>query len=88
MPINRKLLEILVCPVTKLPVYMLDQDKLAQLNELIVKRKLLTMDGETITEPLQEALITSNKNMIYRIENNIPVMLEDQGIASNQVEGW
>ena len=88
MPINRKLLEILVCPVTKLPVFMLDQDKLARLNKLIEKRKLQTMDGKLIKEPIQEALVTSNRNMIYRIENNIPVMLEDQGIASNQIEGW
>ena len=88
MPINRKLLEILVCPVTKLPVFMLDQDKLARLNQLIVKGELQTMDGETITEPIQEALVTSNRNMIYRIEDNIPVMLEDQGIASDQIDGW
>ena len=88
MPINRKLLEILVCPVTKLPVFMLDQDKLARLNKLIEKGDLQTMDGEVIKEPIQEALVTSNRNMIYRIENNIPVMLEDQGIASNQIEGW
>jgi uncharacterized protein YbaR (Trm112 family) len=88
MPINRKLLEILVCPVTKLPVFMLDQDKLARLNELIAKGELQTMDGEIINKPLQEALVTSNRNMIYRIENNIPIMLEDQGIASDQVDNW
>ncbi len=88
MPIDPKLLQILVCPITKLPVFILGPDKLSRLNGMISEGKLQTMDGETIVEPLQEALITSNKNMIYRIENNIPVMLEDQGIASNQIHGW
>ena len=88
MPINRKLLEILVCPITKLPVFILKEQKLQKLNKLISERALQTMDGESISEPLQEALITSNRNIIYRIENNIPIMLESQSIATDQIEGW
>ena len=88
MPINRRLLEILVCPITKLPVFMLEEQKLRQLNGLIAKGTLQTMDGESISEPLQEVLITRNKNIIYRIENNIPIMLESQSIATDQIEGW
>ncbi len=88
MPINRKLLEILVCPITKLPVFILEEQKLQKLNGLIAQGTLQTMDGESISEPLQEALITRNKNIIYRIENNIPIMLESQSIAVDQIEGW
>lgn len=88
MPINGKLLEILVCPVTKLPVFILEEQKLQKLNELIAQGALQTMDGKTILEPLQEALITRNKNIIYRIENNIPIMLESQAISVNQIERW
>ena len=88
MPINRKLLDILVCPITKLPVSVVNEDKLKRLNRLVSEGELQTMDGKTITEPIQEALITSNRNMIYRIESNIPVMLEDQAISTDQIEGW
>ncbi len=76
-----------MCPITKLPVSMLSDDRLKQLNRSIADGRVQTMDGKLITEPLQEALITRNKNMIYRIENNIPVMLEDQGIAADQIGG-
>ena len=86
MPIDRKLLDILVCPVTKLPVYLLEPAKLEKLNQLILDKKVESLDGATIEEPLQEALITSNKSTIYRIENSIPIMLEDQGIAAGQLD--
>lgn len=88
MPINKKLLEILVCPVTKLPVFILEQKKLRKLNELIAHGAIQTIAGETISEALQEALITRNKNIIYRIENNIPIMLEGKAIAVKQIAGW
>lgn len=88
MPIDRKLLEVLVCPITKLPVFVLEEQKLQKLNELISQGALQTMDGKAVSEPLQEALITRNKNVIYRIENNIPIMLESQGMAVDQIEKW
>ncbi len=85
MPINRKLLEILVCPITKLSVSVVDQSTLAKLNELITAGTLHNLNDEAISEPLEEALITRNKNIIYRIENNIPIMLETQGIEADQI---
>ncbi len=88
MPINRRLLEILVCPITKLPLSMVTESKLDKLNALISNSDLQTMDGNIISESLQEALITTNNKMIYRIENDIPILLEDQGISVDQVEGW
>ena len=45
-------------------------------------------DGSAINEPLQEGLVTKNKNRVYRIEQDIPVMLEDESILTDQVEGF
>ena len=86
MPIDRKLLDILVCPVTRQPVFPLDQDKLDLLNRKIADGKVASMDGEKITETVNEALITGNGNRIYRIDNGIPVMLEEQAIAADQLD--
>jgi uncharacterized protein YbaR (Trm112 family) len=86
MPINRELLSVLVCPVTKLPVSMLDAEKLDLLNRLVSEGKIHTMDGNALESPLSEALITNNGNMIYRIDDGIPIMLEDQGIATDQMD--
>ena len=85
MPINRKLLEILVCPITKLSVAILDGENLAKLNVLIAQGELQTMSGKAICKPLEAALITRNKNIVYRIENDIPIMLEAESIAADQI---
>ena len=85
MPIHPELLTVLVCPVTKLPVFILDQDRLEKLNNSIKNGSVETLGGNSVTQPLTEALITSNKKTIYRIEQGIPVMLEDQAIAADQI---
>ncbi len=82
---NRKLLELLVCPITKLSVSMVEQETLEKLNQLIAEGTLQTIDGNLISKPLEAALITRNKNIIYRIENNIPIMLEAQSISARQL---
>jgi uncharacterized protein YbaR (Trm112 family) len=38
-----------------------------------------------IAEPLQEALITESSRTIYRVDDGIPVMLEEQGINTDQL---
>ncbi len=88
MTIDRKLLAILVCPVTKQPLLALSQARLERLNQLIERRKLHTLDGGAIECPLQQALITQNGATIYRVEDNIPVMLEEQSIRCEQIPNW
>jgi Uncharacterized conserved protein len=86
MPIDKRLLEILCCPVTKVPVKILSKDKLARLNERIASGTVKFADGSGVNKPLDEALITENGRMVYRIDQGIPVMLEDQGIPTSQLE--
>ena len=88
MSINPQLLEILVCPVTKLPVSMLDSNRLEKLNRLIRDKKVANMGGEQISEEYEEALITNNNNTIYQIKNGIPIMLEDQAIDIGLIPEW
>ena len=85
MPINSQLLDILVCPVTKLPVSTLGADMLKTLNDKIGSGDIVSKDGNVITEIIDEALITSNKTTIYRVQDSIPIMLEDQGIDASQL---
>jgi uncharacterized protein YbaR (Trm112 family) len=85
MPINSQLLDILVCPVTKLPVSTVNQEMLKQLNNKIGNGEIVSKDGNAVTEAIDEALITSNKTTIYRIKDSIPIMLEDQGIDAAQL---
>ncbi len=88
MSIHRKLLEILVCPITKQPVSILDQAHLDKVNQLIAQGKLHTLNGTKLTTPLQQALITQNRNTLYPVNENIPVMLEQQSIPCEQIPDW
>ena len=88
MPIDRKLLEILRCPVTKQQVFPLTKQQLTAINQAIAAGNLAHADGSEIDSPMEEGLVTENKNRVYRIEQDIPVMLEDESILTDQVEGF
>lgn len=88
MPISDELLRILCCPLTKKPVQMLDAGKLDLLNKQIASGTIADKEGNAITEPLTEGIITEDSMTIYRIDENIPVMLTETGIATDQIEGF
>ena len=81
---NKKLLDILCCPKTKIDVELLSKDELNKLNELIKKGSVKSVGGQLVEEPLKEGLITIDKKTVYRIEDDIPVMLIDEGIPFKQ----
>lgn len=85
MSIDGKLLEILCCPVTKSPMIKLTATQLKNLNAEIDKGAVHLVSGDVIAEPLQEALITESSRTIYRVDDGIPVMLEEQGINTDQL---
>lgn len=85
MSIDGKLLEILCCPVTKSPVTKLTVSQLRNLNDEIAKGEIHLVSGDIVSEPLQEGLITENFRTIYRVDDGIPVMLEEQGLNTDQL---
>ena len=85
MPISQDLLQILCCPDTKVPVVMLPEDKLAKVNEKIAAGGIKRVDEEAVEDPLQEALITEDGKTIYRITDDIPIMLVEEGIPAAQL---
>ena len=84
MPVDGKLLEILCCPVSKTPLTVLDPDKLDKLNVAIVKGEVLYVDGGKVEKTLQEALVTEDDKLIYPVQDDIPVLLEEMGIGTAQ----
>jgi len=84
---DRKLLDLLVCPTTRQPLHLLDKAGLAALNQAIAEGGVVRADGSACTTPLTAALITHQRKTIYPIEDDIPVLLEDQAIASHQIAG-
>ena len=86
--VDPKLLEILVCPITKVSVKALGREKLAVLNRAIAQGGVKYMDGAVIDDPLDDALVTGDGRTVYRVDDGIPVMLEDLAIPTEQLADW
>lgn len=85
---DRKLLDILVCPASRQPLALLDKQGLDALNRAIETGGVQRVDGSAQSEPLREALVTRDRKTLYRIDDGIPVLLVDEGIATAQVAGF
>lgn len=84
---DRKLLDLLVCPATRQPLALLDKPGLEALNRAIAAGSVHRTDDTAQTEPVREALITRDRKTIYRVDDGIPVLLIEEGIAATAVEG-
>ena len=82
---DRKLLDILACPATRQPLAMLDARGLAALNDAIATGSVQRVDGTPQHDAVREALVTRDRKLAYRIDEGIPVLLVEEGIALGQV---
>jgi len=82
---DKRLLDILCCPVSKTPVRQVSKHELDALNDAIAAGKVDSVAGAGIRERVTEALITTDRKVIYRIEDGIPVMLPEEGIGTLQL---
>lgn len=84
---DRKLLDLLVCPATRQPLALLDRPGLEALNRAIAAGSVKRVDDAPQTETIREALITRDRKTLYRIDDGIPVLLIEEGIPVAAVEG-
>ncbi|HTV84516.1 MAG TPA: Trm112 family protein [Dyella sp.] len=82
---DKRLLDILCCPVSKTPLRLLNNGELAALNRAIDGGQLLNVAGGTVQGRLAEGLITVDRKVVYRVEDGIPVMLPEEGIGTPQL---
>ena len=85
MPIDKNLLEILCCPHSKKSVNLILTDKLDFLNKSIAQGRLKYNDGSVVKENLSEGLVTEDNSMVFRIDDSIPIMLWEKGIAVDKL---
>jgi len=83
-----KLLEILCCPVSKSPLMRLPATRLDKLNRTINAGEVQYVHGEKVNEALTEALITEDSKVIYPVVDDIPILLEDKGIGTTQLNDF
>ena len=83
---DKKLLDILACPVTRQPLALLDTDRLKALNTAIAAGGVRFGDHEQ-TQALREALVTRDGKRLYRIDDGIPVLLPEAGLEAASIQG-
>ncbi|MDQ6646747.1 MAG: hypothetical protein M3Y93_05875 [Pseudomonadota bacterium] len=85
---DKRLLDILCCPVSKTPVRPLSKAELDSLNGAIAVGSLLSVAGATVSERISEGLITIDRKLVYRVHDGIPVMLPEEGIGTTQLSDF
>ncbi len=85
---DKRLLDILCCPVSKQPVKPANKAQLDLLNVGIRAGDIQTTGGKAVTQPFSAALITTDGRLIYRVDEDIPVMLADEAISTVQMQNF
>jgi len=82
---DQKLLDILVCPASRQPLALLEKQGLDALNRAIDGGGVVRIDDAVQSGALLEALVTRDRKIVYRIDDGIPVLLAEEGLATSQV---
>jgi uncharacterized protein YbaR (Trm112 family) len=82
---DKKLLDIICCPLTKMPLELLDSDRLGRLNGAIQAGRIKNHAADRLTDDLREALVTRDGRLVYPVRDSIPVLLEEESIDWNQM---
>jgi uncharacterized protein YbaR (Trm112 family) len=85
--LDRKLLDIVCCPVTRSPLELLSERELTALNEAIAAQRIKNREDAFVEAPLDEALVTRSGKLIYPVRDGIPLLLEEQAMPLQQLEG-
>lgn len=83
--IDKELLEILVCPENHTRLAEADAELLERVNALVRSGQLRNRSGRQVEQPLEAALVREDKQILYPIEQGIPVLLVDEGIPLDAV---
>jgi len=83
--IDKKLLEILVCPEHHTPLRIAEEPLLERLNQAIGTGRVRNKLGETVEEPLAGGLVSQDNVLFYPVVDDIPVLLVDEAIPLKQI---
>ena len=85
MALSPDLLEILVCPENRTRLVLADEALVAKLNSAIKATSLKNKGGEAVSDAVQACLIREDEAVLYPVRDDIPVLLIQEGIATDQL---
>lgn len=84
MALDRRLLDLLCCPVTKMPLALAAADALERLRIAAAAGQLQQRDGSVVAQAPQVALIESRSGWYYPVLDDIPVLLPEVALRVNE----
>ncbi|MGB5164800.1 MAG: hypothetical protein WBN09_14580 [Woeseiaceae bacterium] len=82
---DKRLLTILRCPTSNKALSLAKRDVLDTVNDAISKGTLKNRDGSKVEAALAEALVTDDGKLLYPVDDGIPVLLEGESVALEQL---
>ena len=83
---EKRLLNLLRCPVTHKGLSLARREMLGRVNTAIQAGEMSNRDGTVLSESLSEALVTDDSKLLYPVVNGIPVLLEGESISLGQLQ--
>jgi uncharacterized protein YbaR (Trm112 family) len=84
--VNKELLDILCCPETKQELEHLEGKIIGTINSAIKSGTLKNRGGTVIQEPIDSGLLREDRQYLYAIREDIPIMLIDEAIPFKQFD--
>jgi uncharacterized protein YbaR (Trm112 family) len=86
--IDDTLLATLRCPNDHSTPYRAEPDLVAQVNAAIRAGSIRNQAGQRVDRQIGGGLVRAGGDLLYPIVDHIPVMLYDEAIALNQIDGF
>ena len=83
--INEDLLNILACPETRQDLTFADDKLIQQINRLIEQGSLHNRAKEKVSQKIDGGLVRKDRQYLYPVRENIPILLIDEAIALNNI---
>jgi len=84
---NDKMLSMLRCPKDRSPVHAAEPALVARLNAAIMAGRIRNQAGERVGRVIDGGLVREAGDLLYPIVDQIPVMLYEEAILLEQLDG-
>ncbi len=85
MALSPDLLEILRCPDDRTPLKLAEPDMVDKLNAAIEAGSIKNKEGKAVSEKIDAGLVREDGKIVYPVRDDIPVLLIDEGIPTDQL---
>ena len=80
MTLEPSFLKLILCPKSRQKLNRVSQKVLASINEAIAKGSLENVKGVSVTDPIDDALVTADGALAYPVRHGIPHLIIEEGI--------